>query len=271
MIVETDYPGTQSFKDRFSNYFVSQQSRLMLDAASHRGLFDTLETLPHPLRGRVNRYRFDFSREINGLFDVESGVALNVDLDLDHPEALLVRQTFGGGRGSLGALRRLRLRDPIVDALVARLAAIGSGYAGVHIRNTDYQTGYRPRLEVLAGEIAGPVFVATDNRQAIADCVAVFGAGRVHSFSRLPAEPGRPVHILGTAEGAFGINTDAILDVMTLALSDKVYGFQLDPNPIGATYSGFTLLAIGLHDTPALLRGVIGRRDPMFDARFGQS
>ena len=270
VIVETDYPGSLWFLDRFANYFVSRQSRLVLDAALVRGLFDELDVVPGCLRGRVNGYRTGYDFEVENFVEAETLAPLTFDLERDYAQPLLVRHTCGGGQASMGALARLRVHDAIVDRLVQRLAAIGPSYAGVHIRNTEYQTNYGPAIEALAGEIAGPVFVASDNRQAVADCQAVFGRDRVFSFARLPGEAGRPPHKLDNAEGAYAANSDAILDLLTLALADRVYGFRLEANRWGTAYSGFSLLAIGLHDAPQVLRGLIGRRDPLLDARLGQ-
>jgi hypothetical protein len=120
----------------------------------------------------------------------------------------------------------------------------------------------------VAGEIAGSVFVASDNRQAVVDCQRLFGAERVFSFSQLPLEPGWPAHKHQGGEGAFAVNADAILDLLTLALADRVYGFRLAENRFGTVYSGFTMLAINLNNAKQVLAGVIGRSDPATDPRL---
>jgi hypothetical protein len=269
VIVETDCASAMWFKDRFCNYFLSRRRRLVLDAAGARDGFDRLAAVPACLAGRVNGYEAAYDFAVDNFADAESGAPLSFDFERDYAEPLLVHHACGGGQLSLGALARMRAHDAIVDRLVRRMATIGEGYVGVHIRNTDYQTDYQPALNRLAGEIAGPIFVASDNRQAVADCRRLFGAARVFSFAQLPEEPGRPPHRLQGAETTYQVHADAILDLLTLALADRVYGFRLAQNRHGTEYSGFTMLAINLNNAKQILAGVIGRSDPVLDRRIG--
>ena len=138
-----------------------------------------------------------------------------------------------------------------------RLGQIGGKYSALHIRNTDHQTDYEHWIVRNAAVIQGPIFVATDNRDVVADCKSAFGAGRVHSFATLPSEAGRPLHRMPDLGDVYVRNVDAILDLLLLALSENLYVFELKPNRLGAKYSGFSVLASNLKGSRPILERLI--------------
>ena len=265
VVVETDCPSTRTFKDSLARYFVSQQARLVLDAAEFRNLFDALDVYPHALRGRVNTYEARFSPK-TGYVDVETGRQLSFDFSRDYEEPLLIHHQSGGGQISLGALARMRLQDSVVDMLAERLSVTGPVYAGIHIRNTDLRTDYQPHVRQWANELTDRIFVATDNRETLAECRRILGEDRVYSFAQLPAEAGQPLHHMADAPDRFRINADAILDLIMLALAIDLRATGVEANPFGTKYSGYSVLAANLHRAKALLARLIARSDPAFDA-----
>jgi len=264
VVVDTAFDGASHFRDRFSRYFVSRQADLLLDLEAVGGGLDDLETAPACLRGRIGAYRARYDVALDRRVDADSGVPLTFDFEVDHPEPLLVHHHGNGGNRSFAALARLRLHDSLVDELVARLRAIGAPYSALHIRHTDYRSHYESELDALSRQVAGPVFIATDNREALAHCRAAFGPDRVHAFADLPQAAGRTLHDLAPSDDAWSRNRDAILDLVMLGLSTTLYTFKLAPNHIGTTTSGFSRLAIHLVENRPLLRELIGRHDPVF-------
>ena len=254
VIVETDNQCAIHFRDRLSTYFRSRQPRLVLDASRFRARFDRVQVFPAALQGRVTSYEILYNAGLNRFVEVVSGVRPTFDFERDYGEALLVHQDFDGGRLSLGAMKRMRLRDPIAAELNRRRRVMGGSYEAVHIRNTDYQTRYRDHLDDLARRVDGPIFIATDNRETLEHCRQAFGAWRVFSFSDLDVPPGQPLHELRPGDPVRERNTDAIVDLVMLAMAERIHSFQLAPNSINTTISGFTELAIGLHEAPDVLR-----------------
>lgn len=263
VIVDTAYAGSAYFKDSFDRYFVPRQSRLWLGT---RGLaldFDRMEVLPKAISGRVTRYetRWDDARDC--FVDAESGERLSFDATRGHQETLLVHHSAGGNALAQFALLRLRLHDGLVDALLERLRRIPGPYTALHIRNTDYRTDYAAQVAELSRTVRGPVFVATDNRDTLSHCVAQFGPGRVFAFSELPANGGEPIHRDAPDPAtARRRNFDAILDLFTLALARRLHALQIANNPRGR-YSGFSSLAMKLHETRPMLAGVLQREHPL--------
>jgi hypothetical protein len=256
VVVDTDYSKTY-FRDRFSAYFVSRQARLVLDADAVLGGLDQLEVFPHILAGRVTRYAARFDRALQRFVEAETGLVPSFDFDRDYAEPLIVHHASGGGTNAIGALARLRLREPLVEVLLQRLGEVGPPYLGVHVRNTDYKA--RLGADTLAAKIAPdrPIFLATDNRDTVAQFRSLFGAERIHAFASLPAAAGVRIHNIDDPAQAPERNRDAILDLVMLALAKQLYLFELEPNPYGARYSGFSVAAAHLHDTKPVLRRLI--------------
>jgi len=267
VIVDTTYSKTY-FRDRFSGYFASRQARLVLDADAVLGRLDQLEVFPPVLAGRVTGYATRFDRDLGQFVEDETGLVPSFDFGRDYAEPLIVHHASGGGTNGIGALARLRLRAPLVEVLLQRLGEVGPRYLGVHVRNTDYKARYRG--DTLVAKIApdDPIFLATDNRDTVAQFRSLFDPERIHAFASLPATAGVRIHNIDDPAQAYERNRDAILDLVMLAMASQLYLFELEPNPYGARYSGFSVLAADLHDAKPVLGSLISD-DPAVLAAAG--
>ena len=261
VIVDTNYYCTRSFKDEISKYFVSLQVGLVLDADQIRHYVDNVDVFPDFIAGKVSSYYARRDDATTNYVEEQSGRAITFEFDKDYSERLLVHHAAGGGTISLAALSRMRVHDAITDILWKRQRLVGPEYTALHIRNTDYQTEYERYIEELKSKVRGSVFVATDNRSTIAHCKSVFGPEHVFSFAKLPAEAGQPLHKTDDRTGAFESNSDAILDLLMLALSRELYLFRLLPNRNGVSYSGFSVLAANLQKSRPLLHQLLSIPD----------
>jgi hypothetical protein len=245
VIVQTDFTGAINFRDDFSRYFVSLDKNLVLSAAGLQEIFDQLDVAPKFLSGRVNSYFATLDKKLGNFVENETQEALSFDFGRDYAEPLLVHHAQGGGmRKTRIALRRLALRTDVLDIARARVKKIGSEYVGLHVRNTDYQSDYRERIEKLKREINLPVFVATDDRDVVAFCEDRFRPNRVYSFARLPDQSGQPAHYDKTLV-AQDANRDVIADLIMLVLAKDYYFLPIRKadGAGGPAYSGFSLLA----------------------------
>jgi hypothetical protein len=154
-------------------------------------------------------------------------------------------------------LKKLVLQEHITDLLRQRIEAIGQPFGAVHIRNTDYQSHYRPIVDQMAGSILLPVFVATDSLKCRQYCESVFGRNNVIHFSELPDEES-PIHINRNFRSAFERNSEAILDLLTLALSNEYYKIPLKRDDQVEWYSGFSNLAGNLMRNSEILTSLFG-------------
>jgi len=266
VVVDTRYQSFFSFRDSFSNYFVSRRDDLVLDADAVLDRLDRLDVVPACLAGRVTTCRSRFDYDIWKMVDEETGTLLSFDFERDYDASLLVHEAVGGGEISLGALARLRLADGLVEILLERLARIATPYCGVHVRDTDYRAKYERGLAAGKLDTKLPIFLATDNRDVVTRFVAVLGRERVHSFAELPAVAGTPAHNLNDPSLAYPRNRDSILDLVMLALSSHLYLFELEPNTWGVPVSGFSVLAANLHNARPVLKSLISDDPAVLEA-----
>lgn len=268
VVVDSNYPYAKTFHDAFSNYFVSTQHNLILDARDYLNWLNTLAVYPAALTGKVNSYQ-PVTLKVVGkrpdgrnfiTVERESRQALSFDFAASYPQPLLVHQQSTGGELSLYALQRMRLHDALVDKLMARLRRIGSPFVGVHVRNTDYKTDYQGIIRDLKAQSIPKIFLATDELSVRVAFQRVFG-DRLVAFSALP-DKAHPIHLLPslTVSQRRELNGDAILDALTLAFADRV----VVAKTLTGNYSGFSLLAKNLNANRQVLLQLMGRCDPFF-------
>lgn len=259
VIVDTAYRHAANFRDAFSKYFTSRQKTLLLDNPLPDNVLDSLDVFPGFLAGRISAYR----AQIGSPFWVETatGLPLTFDFRKDYRETVLVHHQGGGGLRSVNCLERLVLAPGLVKALEQRLAQMRAPYAAIHIRNTDMTTDYRPVIARLKERQLSALFLATDNRSVLEDFRAGLPATRLFSFSGLPDIGGRPLHIDTPPDDVEARNTDAILDLLTLAFGKPLLAVK-PRNAAGGGYSGFTSLAAALHRNPAILQDLLRGGSP---------
>jgi hypothetical protein len=194
VIVDTNPPHTDYFRDDFSNYFISLHDDLILDIRNHAELLNQLSAEPNALAGRISSYRAVWDRARLCHVDAASGTPFSFDYTRDYEEPLLIHHAIArfenlhtdpddmireqGERWRqrvanypLLALTKMRLEDRVREEIERRLSRIGAQFNGVHIRATDYQTNYRRAIDSLREQLVGKLFVATDNRAALVSSV----------------------------------------------------------------------------------------------------
>lgn len=248
LIVETDSAMHVHFKDSFAHYFTSTNPNYILDATDFRERFDHLTVRPSIIQGRINDYR---------KLD-QSTVAITFDFNVDHAEQLLVHHQNGRQkkRNAIRALSNLVLNSELTSALKQRLEKLGNSYTAYHVRSTDYQTDFKQGVLNTSASVSGPIFLATDNIDVVSFFETVFGSQRLFHFSDLPSEAGQPVHYAPAISDMRQRNTDAILDLFTLALAENYFFFPriMKNFQILPSYSGFSSLAARLRAQPEILQ-----------------
>jgi len=262
VIVDTNYRNSLYFGDHFGRYFVSRQSKFILNADNFSGSFDRMQVFPEFLSGRVSRYTTTWDTERWNWRDSDSAQPVTFDFSKSYPQELLVHHQSGGGSIAQFALLRMRLEDSIVDELARRVRQIGTSYSAIHVRHTDYTTIYEPTLLQLGKSPVKRLFVATDNGKVLDDFRLALGRDRVFSFATLPSSAGEPLHnSRSPAAQTYAKNRDSILDLLMLALSNRLYILKVEPNKYGVTYSGFSALAHNLWSAKIILKHLISRPD----------
>ncbi|WP_395663398.1 hypothetical protein [Aestuariivirga sp.] len=260
VIVDTSYKGARTFRSPFYKYFVSMQEGLELRNAIPEAELNSMDVIPAVLKGRINNYDLQHDPVLRCRLDKLSRVPLTFDFSLDYDEDIVLHHQFGGGRLAIAALQRLRLHDSLNDAFAERLQMLPPDYHAVHVRHTDIKIDYAECLSNLAARGIRDLFVATDNADVLAEFRNDMTGAFVHSFSELPQNDGKPIHLAPPWDIAESRNRDAILDLLTLAAARHL----TIPGATGANpkvRSGFGVLAEGLQKNKPVLRKLIGRLD----------
>lgn len=269
VVVDTNYAHSEYFNDDLDRYFASRQSRLLLSPRALPGPLDAMTVFPAFLQGRLDSYTARFDRDARAFCDTATGAPVTFDFGRDHPQQLLVHHQAGGGTISLFALLRLTLQPPLVDELVRRMQGIGGPWTGVHIRDTDYATDYRPLLDGLLRRAPPRIFLATDSQPVREHFLRELGAERVHTYADALSADRAPIHRRAAIDPRTALrrNRDALLDLLLLALSRQVLFGRVGANEWGVSHSGFSLLAHGLWQQRSVLRHLVA--DPRVDSGLG--
>ena len=260
VIVDTDFRNIGHFRSPFSDYFVSRQPILILSNPFSDAELDSFDVVPRTLNGIVSSYQTMWDAERRLVCHVGSGHPVSFDFRKDYPEKMLIQSQYGGGVDSVFALLRMRLHDRLADKLIDRLRTLPRGYAAMHIRNTDLTTDYRPVLAEIQRNGIGHLFLATDNAEVIRVAREMLPATTIHSFADLPDNGGMPLHLAPDRAVATLRNTDSILDLLTLALSRRLFILRI-PSQRRTGFSGFSLLAKTLNNNRSVLRSILDRAD----------
>ena len=258
VIVDTNHENARNFHDDFSRYFFPKHKRLILSAKAIKPKLALMNVFPTGVQGKLNNYQTKWQGDWRGkLLEVESNQLLTFDFDKHYSQQVLLHHSTGGGTDSVFALLRIGVRPHIIKKLSERLQKIGRVYDAVHVRHTDYKTDYKSFLDNYSASSQRPLFLATDNKSVVTHFKQALGENRVFSFSALP-EKQIALHSAKFSDDAtFRRNTDAILDLLMLSLAVRLQIFQLNQNPIGATVSGFSQLALNLWESKILIKTLL--------------
>lgn len=253
------------FLDDLSKYFefsedVSGQLSLSDEECT---MLNSLQVAPASFSSRLATYQTQFGRLDAKLatrsfsanrVDAETGIVPTFDFDRDYDEAVLLHESGGGGLRSLGAVRKLRLQEPIARAVQAALAALGGRYHSIHIRSGDAQVecDYVEFFEGLSlGSTVKSIHLACDQRQVQDHARMVLSSYKVFTFDDLPRTGGRRLHE-NPHIPRWETNLHCIVDLVLLAGADNIV---LAPSLVrGKKFSsGFSRLAGKLHRRPKTL------------------
>ncbi len=266
VIVDTAYAGSYTFHDALSNYFDSRQRGLILDASKFE-VSKARDVFPNHLSGRLGDYRTFYKNDC--CVDLIKGEPITFDFKKNYTERVVVHHQFGGGDSS-SFFQRVFLKPELQKRLSERLARLAPSYVGVHIRNTDYQSDFRKLIdEMVANGLFKNrrVFFATDSEEAL-HYIKTHVTDALHvEFTQADLQGNQPLHRRPTNDQIYWkeSNSEAILDLLTLAYSNKIFTppiqntiHSTDAIPSNLKFSGFVRLAIQLQSQRALLTQFAG-------------
>jgi hypothetical protein len=216
-----------------------------------------LSCRPGQVTGRLSSYATDWSADIDGFADTQSGAPLTFDFSADHSEAVLVHEQCGGGSRSLDMIGRLTMSSGIREEIGLRLSHLGGDYAAVHVRNTDLTSDYRQAFENIEGLVQSQkLLVCSDDARVIEYARSRFKSTIILQSSQIPDTSGRPLHEYSTfTDPAIRQQSvrDALVDLIALASAQRLVVVKTNKN----RPSGFSLLASYLFKNPDILHNLL--------------
>ena len=275
VIVDTTFEKARVWRQPLSRFFVSKSCFVSFPDSSPTHLFNS-SIYPEVLQSTGPTFDYEFDEEKRVFVEKLSRQSLNFDFRVDYRHDTLVFQTGGGGWDSLKALRRVRLRDEIVDAIEHCLACISADFVGVHVRNTDYVSNWEIVVRHLCDVgYTGHLLVCSDDPIIIEKFRDSFGESRVFNFTKYFNSSGStPLHFVPDLhdKDLFIRNSQSIIDLLLLSLSRSLICAPLavnSENPDGRAVSGFSELAKSLQRDRSLLSNLISRRGSIIDNYLG--
>lgn len=255
VIVDSNYFASSNFNDDLDKYFYSKQTKLFLSIRNYSEVIEGMSVFPHNLMGKINSYDAYYNLDKRSFCDKINNQPLTFDFNRSYVEDVLIHHTGGGGSLSKEMMLRMGLNKNILKELLTRVKSIKSGWVGVHVRNTDYESNYIELINFLQKQNFEKIFLATDSAEVKRAFKSSLVNKKIYSFASFLSEDGSPIHKNARHKtDIFNRNQDAILDLLMLALSQKLYFTQIKKTETSGSYSGYSILAQNLWKSKIYLK-----------------
>ena len=198
------------------------------------------------------------------------GKNLTIDLknQIENDAQVIIHHMSGGGEGSIKSIGLFRIKNEIRSKILSKIRSIGDKYDAVHIRHTDYQTDFVSLFESMAPNLKGKrILICSDNPYVQLKGSEIFKGAEVISLNpKIVADysknKAKPLHFQWNlpTEQIFENNINLLADLIALAKANNLYIGKLENNIFKSEVSGFSKLALNLHENPNVLDKWIGLR-----------
>jgi len=180
---------------------------------------------------------------------------ITFNFSLPHENKLLIHHACGGGVEGVDGLSAFRLNPPLIDLISLRRRALPEVYFGLHIRNTDYKTDFRPIFERLSSHELFTldrmaIYLATDSAEVLKVSGKYFSSP-IFNFCHL-VEVERSLHTTRRLPKPV-VNLDCLADLFLLTMAKEFFA----PKMIQGSYSGFSVLVHYLRQRPDQVRAMM--------------
>lgn len=223
---------------------------------------------PEILQGIVTNFSAKYVGDGKKYFALKgSEIPLTFDMSRKYSKDILVHSQGGGGNRAITFLERMAFRRKIAEKIGQRVAALGSDYQAIHVRNTDMQTDYKPYFEELKPQLAGQrVLICSDDAQCKAYARHYFDASEVVEVTTTPDLEGKRLHGNKTLD-PFQQVFDSFVDLMAMGSASALHF----TSPTIKKSSGFSRLANALKDNPEVRDGLMTLARPEDRVTMGLS
>ncbi len=239
----------------FSDYFEPIDKNLIIIPAIGQDLYVELNSLscyPNEIQGRLNDYKFGFSKEVENVTDPVTGVQLSFNDEIDYNEDVILHEQWGGGSLANNFLHRVTLTDRAIADIESDLDSLPKDYIGIHVRNTDLKTEFKPFFDEIYLKVSGQnILISSDDFGVIQYAQSFFKDSNVFSLSKIPQLNQKPLHLheYGSKHEKWTAAINAIRDLIFLGNASEI----LFAETIHGHTSGFSRLARYLFENKQLI------------------
>ncbi len=243
LVIDTRVSGLM---DQFSSFFAVRSARVPVFPTVTQELLDHLNKLsayPEVVAGRFVGYLRTHREPIEARVEISSNIPLTFDLTQTYEHGVLMRESLGGGHDAHQAVKRITLHDVVRQEVTRALEQLPQSYVGIHVRNTDYITDYKPFFEKLTPKVVGrTVLVCSDDQEVIDYAKEYFNLSTVVASSHTPVKKGMRLHediSYDDQASRTQATINSLIDLFALAGSESLHYIDVTR---GRT-SGFSMLA----------------------------
>lgn len=187
---------------------------------------------------------------------------LNSPFFINNEASVIIHHQYGGGEGSIQAIKLFKLKDDITKLMKNKLNTLGLDYDSIHIRNTDYKTNYVIFLQSIQSNLIGrKVLVCTDNYYVLESAREILKESEVISFNEYynlnnDNQEVSPLHHCqkGLLQNEiFNKNLNVFIDLIGISKSINFYYTSLNKNRENTLISGFSKLGENLKNNKSLV------------------
>lgn len=198
------------------------------------------------------------------------GKDLRIDLksQIENDAQVIIHHMSGGGEGSMRSIGLFRIKNEIRSKILFKINSIGDKYDAIHIRHTDYHTDFISFFKSIAPNLTRKrVLICSDNPYVLQKGSEIFKETEVISLNPkfvndISKNKAKPLHFQWNmpTEQIFENNINMLSDLIALANATNLYIGKLENNIFNSEVSGFSKLALNLHENPSLVDNWIGLR-----------
>jgi len=236
--------------DQYFRPFVKRQNTIFFP--TNKFVIDSkkMSCLPALLDGIGVEYESEYSSAENYVLS-GSNCKLSFDMDVDHPQQLLIHEQCGGGSG-FSSLYYFRLTNQLATEIKNRICDLPNKYLGIHVRNTDVQTDYRKFFCSIKSIVGEEHLLLTTDSYEVAEYAHSFFDKKIITVSKIPDLQGISLHHNSTYT-SWQSNIDCFTDLIALSKSRCI----ILPSPSIGYPSGFAQLAVDLMMRPYLVNDLL--------------
>jgi len=249
----------EGFFDELDHYFTGVSGVVMHSMPSE--LWTGATIYPDVLSGVPMNYRSETAKEGPRVYRrvVGTDVSLTFDFNSQPSEDIIVHHSSGSGMASHRVWNWMGVEEGLRAMIQVTIDELGE-YDAIHIRNTDRKTDYMSFFDTIGNLLGNRIVICTDDPGCREYGKEIWGT-RLVPTDFVANQVARPLYYQRLEQDVRRrANVSTLTDLLILASARQLFVGRLQHPYVHR--SGFSDLALYLHDNPEVLASILdGRAD----------